>query len=334
MKKILIFKTGAIGDTLMTTPLVRQLRQAFPKSRIDYLIGKSASQALKNNKNIDNIIKFDEAIFFKKKPLKLINLIAGIKEENYDTIFVLDRHWIFNLTAKLFNIPKRIGFDRNGKEGIGLTHKIHYQRRRHDIYYYLNQLNALNIEPNYYDTKLELILTKEDKSFANKFFRKHKLTKNTIGICPGGGDNPGQKLNAKIWNVKNYVKLVKKIKQPILLIGGPTDKDKEETILKAKTLTSTIGTTTIHQSTALMAKCNKIICNDSGTLHMASTVNNNIIALFGPTDPKRLGPLNKNSKVIWKQKEPSYDNRGKYSGNRNEINKIVVSEVLRELEQW
>jgi len=329
--KILLFKTGAIGDTLMTTPLVRQLRQSYPKARIDYLIGKSASQALLNNTNINNIIKFDEAIFFKKKPLKLINLIAGIREDNYDAIFVLDRHWIFNITARLFNIPTRIGFDRNGKEGCGLTHKIHYGRRRHDIYYYLNQLNALNIEPNYYDTKLDLILTKEDKNFANKFFRTHKLTKNTIGICPGGGDNPGQTLNAKIWDVKNYAELVKKIKQPILLLGGPTDKHKEEIILKGKTLNSVIGTTTLHQSTALMAKCDNIICNDSGPMHMASTVNNNIIALFGPTDPKRLGPLNKNSKVLCKQKEPSYNNRGKYFGNGKELNRIRVDDVLREL---
>jgi len=329
--KILLFKIGAIGDTLMTTPLIRQLRQAYPKARIDYLIGKSASQTLLNNPNINNIIKFDEAMFFKKKTLKLINLISGIREENYDTIFVLDRHWIFNLTARLFNIPTRIGFDRNGKEGIGLTHKIHYGRRRHDIYYYLNQLNALNIEPHYYDTQLDLILTKKDKAFATKFFRTHKLTKNTIGICPGGGDNPGQTLNAKIWNIKNYAKLVKKIKQPILLFGGPTDKDKEETILKSKTLNSVIGTTTIHQSAALMAKCDKIICNDSGPMHISSTVNNKIIALFGPTDPKRLGPLNKNSKVIWKQKAPSYNNRGKHSGKSNELNKIKVVDVLREL---
>jgi lipopolysaccharide heptosyltransferase II len=329
--KILLFKTGAIGDTLMTTPLVRQLRQSYPKARIDYLIGKSASQALLNNPNINNIIKFDEAIFFKKKPLKLINLIAGIREDNYDAIFVLDRHWIFNLTARLFNIPMRIGFDRNGKEGCGLTHKIHYERRRHDIYYYLNQLNALNIEPNYYDTKLDLILTKEDKNFANKFFRTHKLTKNTIGICPGGGDNPGQTLNAKIWDIKNYAELVKKIKQPILLLGGPNDKDKEETILTGKTLNSVIGTTTIHQSAALMAKCDKIICNDSGPMHMASTVNDKVIALFGPTDPKRLGPLNKGSKVIWKQNAPSYNNRGKYFGNGKELNRIRVDDVLREL---
>ena len=329
--KILLFKIGAIGDTLMTTPLIRQLRQAFPKARIDYLIGKSASQALLNNKNINNVIKFDEAIFFKKKPFKLINLISGIREEKYDIIFVLDRHWIFNLTARLFNIPTRIGFDRNGKEGIGLTHKIHYQRRRHDIYYYLNQLNALNVEPNYYDTKLDLILTKKDKNFANKFFRIHKLTKDTVGICPGGGDNPGQKLNAKIWNVNNYVKLVKKIRKPILLLGGTMDGDKEEAILTSKTVNSTIGTTTIHQSTALMAKCGKIICNDSGPMHMASAANDNVIALFGPTDPKRLGPLNKGSKIIWKQKEPSYTNRGKYFGKENELNKIMIVDVLREL---
>jgi ADP-heptose:LPS heptosyltransferase len=67
---------------------------------------------------------------------------------------------------------------------------------------------------------------------------------------------------------------------------------------------------------------------------MAATVNDKILALFGPTDPKRLGPLNKNSKVIWKQKTPSYNNRGKYFGNGNETNKIVVEEVIRELKKW
>ena len=80
-----------------------------------------------------------------------------------------------------------------------------------------------------------------------------------------------------------------------------------------------------------MAKCSKVICNDSGPMHMASAVNDNIIALFGPTDPKRLGPLNNDSKIIWKQKKPSYNNRGKYFGKGTEINKIKINDVLRAL---
>jgi len=67
VQKILLFKIGAIGDVLMTTPLVRQLRKNFPEAKIDYLIGKSSSKILEGNKNIDEIIPFKETIFTEKK---------------------------------------------------------------------------------------------------------------------------------------------------------------------------------------------------------------------------------------------------------------------------
>ncbi|ENN95565.1 glycosyl transferase family protein, partial [Methanocaldococcus villosus KIN24-T80] len=53
--KILLFKIGAIGDALMTTPLIRQLRKNFPNAQIDYLIGKHAHAVLEGNIYLNNL---------------------------------------------------------------------------------------------------------------------------------------------------------------------------------------------------------------------------------------------------------------------------------------
>lgn len=302
LKKFLLFKIGAIGDVLMTAPLIRQLRKNFPNSKIDYLVGKTASEIIKYNKNVDKILIFDEDTFFKKKIIKFVKLIKLIRNNQYDAVFVLDKHYMFNIAAFLFGIKKRIGFDRLGKEGILLTNKVYYGKIRHEIYYYLDLLQSINVKVNYKDHKMDLFLGKSDEDFAKTFFIKNKLIgKKTIAICPGGGNNPGQVLEEKIMPVERYIQLIKKINYPVILIGGKTDKIKEEKIIKECPNTiSVIGKTTINQSAALMKRCYKIICNDSGPMHIASTVNKNIISIFGPVNPKRKGPLWKESKKIWK----------------------------------
>lgn len=301
-RKILLFKIGAIGDTLMTTPLVKQLRKNYPKAQIDYLIGKYSAPILKNNKNIDNIIKFDENIFIKKQFKNWLALIKSIKNRKYNLIFVLDKHWSFNLTAKLSGIKRRVGFNRYNKEGYFLTDKVYYGKIKHDIFCYLDLAKKVGLNVNYHDFKMDVFLNKEDLNFANRFWKENKLfNKKVIGICPGGGNNPGQILQEKILPIKHYIKLIEHLKKPVLLLGGPDDKIKEEQIMQqCPYVISTIGKYSLQQSIALMQKCSKVVCNDSGPMHMAAAVNKNIISIFGPVHPKRKAPLWKESKYIWK----------------------------------
>ena len=59
-----MFKIGAIGDILMTTPFLRELRGFNENSQIDFLVGKNCSFILNNNSNVSNVISFDQDIFF------------------------------------------------------------------------------------------------------------------------------------------------------------------------------------------------------------------------------------------------------------------------------
>jgi len=340
MKKILIFKIGMIGDVLMTTPFVRQLRKNFPNARIDYLVGSAASQVLVGNKNLNEVITFDENIFFRRKIAKLIGLITKIRKIKYDIIFVMDKHRAFNLTAFLSGIKTRVGFDRMGKEGIFLTHKIWYESIRHEIFYYLDLIEILHIKADYYDWKMDLSLTKEDNAFAEKLWKDKKLAKRkVIGIAPGGGKNPGERTETRNWELANFIELIIQLVKRnffIILLGGPSDYQKEKEILlnvRSKNIMSLVGKTSIKESAAVIKKCRYFICNDSGPMHIAAAVNKHIISVFGPTNPERKAPLWKESTAIWKDQDiykDSYELYGKINKKRF-MEKIKPEDVLAKI---
>ena len=342
--RILLFKSGAIGDTLMTTPLVRQLRKNFKDTTIDYLIGKHSYGVLDENKHLDNIIKFDEKIFFEKDFKEWVELIFNIGKRNYDIVFVLDKHWTCNLTAFLFGIKTRIGFDRYG-EGKFLTYKVPYFGRKHEIFYYLDLLKGLGVEPDYDDWQMEIFLKEKDLEFAERFWEKNNLNdKIVIGVCPGGASNTGiENDDLRRWETKKYIGLIKKLKEnefEVLLIGGKTDEELEKNTLKEVTCISAIGKTSLKESVALLKKCEVVVCNDSGPMHLAAAVNKKVVGIFGPTHPCEKAPLHEESKYIWKQQmgcNPCYDLWGRFPKpcpyGKKCMDKISVNEVIESIMQ-
>lgn len=333
-KKIMLFKIGAIGDVLMTTPFVRQLRKGFPKAKIIYYAGKHAQNVLKGNKNIDRIEAFDEKIFIRKNVFKAISLMSRIKKEGFDAVFILDKHWIFGLFVKLCGITIRIGFKRDLRDY--LTSKIAYRQVQHEIHYYLSLLETIGIKSNYADTNIDLMLSKKDVSFAEDFFKMNKIKK-AIGIAAGGGKNPGEEYPIRRFPIEKMIELVKRlaVNRKIILLGGPEDDELNKGIIsfvKNKNIVNGANSD-IKKSAALMKKCAVIICSDSGPMHIASAVNDKIISLFGPTNPKRKAPLHKESIAIWKDHEiyeEDYELYGKLpksSKNDKWMRKITIAEI-------
>ncbi|MBS3115383.1 glycosyltransferase family 9 protein [Candidatus Woesearchaeota archaeon] len=333
-KKILVFKIGAIGDILMTTPLVRQIRKSFPKADIVYYVGKYAADIFQGNKYLNRVESFDQNIFYKKNILRAISLRNKIKKEKFDIAFVLDKHWSFGLFAKLCGIPIRVGFKRDLRDY--LTHKIVYRQVKHEIHYYLSLLEAIELKPNYSDTNLDLTLSKKDLAFAENFFKSNKIKK-AIGIAAGGGKNPGEKEPIRRFPIEKMIELIKNLStdNKIILLGGSSDDELNKGIISFIKSENIINGTNpdIKKSAALMKKCSAMVCGDSGPMHIASAVNDKIISLFGPTNPKRKAPLHKKSVAIWHDQdiyEEDYELYGKIpdSSKRDKwMRKITVNEV-------
>jgi lipopolysaccharide heptosyltransferase II len=314
--KILLWKIGALGDVIMTTPLIRALRKAYPKAQIDYLIGASCKIAIEHNPHLTSIKTFDGNILYKKQFWKIPSLICQMR--GYDMIFVLDKHWTFNRIAQLSGIPQRVGFDRNG-EGKGLTHTVPFDGSLHEIDAYLALAKAISVKPTGKET--ELTIRKEDEATAVKLL--HGI-KNFVCLCPGGGRNQGRTSPEKLWPIEKYYALAKQLPQVVVL----TIPSEESSVsLLKETGARIISTTSIGTTAAIMKKARCVVCNDSGPLHIASTATKKIVALFGPTDPKRFAPYS--ATVICKADHALNQLDGTFApGSEKLMEKITVTEVL------
>ena len=332
-KKILIIRSGAIGDVIMTTPLLKSLRKHYPSAEIIYMVGDWSKKIIAGNKNIDRMISFPDNIIYQKEIKGTLNLIRQLRKEKIDLAFILDKSYHWSILAYLSNIKRRIGFNRiglNGDEGFANNFNILYNGSKNELDYYLDLAKLISINIAIEDEKTEIFLSEKDELFAQEFAEKNKLSSQTIGLVPGGAKNPGQELDLKRWPIEHFISLIKLLlkNQPnsnLILFGGPGDVEvsvkiyfalKEQKI-NTDNIIDIIGKTSLQETAAIMRKCNLIVTPDSGPLHLAAAGKAKVIALFGPTPAHRFAPK---QAIIFQNKPsskpinscPCYDVYGSY----------------------
>lgn len=313
--KIMFIKVGAMGDILMTTPLVKSIKKLNKNIQIDYYCGKHYEAILQGNPYIDNIITFDQDIFAKKKILDVTRLRRDIKKQKYDCAFVLDKHWVFSLFVKLCDIPNRIGFNRKKgslNEGNYNTNSIDYEFDPviHEIDYYIHLGCFVGAYSS--DKNMVVALSSDEIKGAKTFMESLNLDKDkTIAVMPGGANNPGVGDDPnRRWKPDNFITLIDMIVKDgynVVMIGGKTDESLYDYIMSklknTKHVINLAGKLKLSSSIAMLKNCRAVVCQENGLLHLASSVNDSIVCLCGPTHPESKGPLHKNSICIWEDKD-------------------------------
>jgi len=332
--KILIIRLGALGDVIMTTPLIQAIKQHSDLFQIDYLVGKSYAKALETNPHIKQLISVDESIFHNKDPLAILSLAHKLHKKKYDLVITLDKHYLFSVFSWLINAPNRYGFSRSIRNQR-LTSFVYFKGDQHERWYY-NEIGKLmgvlttGIKPNVYPSKKDMLFA---DSIANK---GHRL----VGLAPGGCVNKGQRLLQKRWPFKHYKTLITLLNnggfKPVLF-GDHNDLHYNKQFVGCINLTSKL---TIQKSSALMDVCPVLVMHDSGPLHIASTTKSHIVALFGPTPAYRFGP-GENSTILSCQVDqslkcsPCYDQQGNFTncGHLDCMNMLTPYEVMRTIKE-
>ncbi|MBM3253367.1 MAG: lipopolysaccharide heptosyltransferase II [Candidatus Omnitrophica bacterium] len=323
-QSILVVNPYGIGDALFTTPIIHTLKENFPQGKIDVLIGSRTREIFEHNPDLCEIIVFDKGRFDKSNFVKKIDLLTTVfkklKNRRYDLIIDLSNAPEYGFFGKfLLKIPLRVGFDYK-RRGRFLTRRIPLEgfEGKHIVEFYLDLLRELKIPIR--DNHLHLYVSKENEKWAKDFLIKNNIkdTDLVIGIVPGGGASWGKNSYLKHWPIEYFERLseflIEKLKAKILLFGSDTEANLCKRIndfLKGEVV-DTSGKLNIAQLTALFKRCNLIICNDGGPLHIAKTQEVNTISIFGPVNSKVYGPYPKTNKDIVLETEiacrPCYKN--------------------------
>ena len=283
-KKILIIQTAFLGDVILTTPLVKVVRENFPQSFISILLIPQTSEAFKNNPHINQLIFYD-----KKEKQKgigdFLKLVSFIQKEKFDLAIIPHRSLRSALLAYLSKIPQRIGF-HTASGSFLYTNEVTYKTNLHEIDRNLSLLFPLGYSIR--NIKPQLFPIEEDFAWADKFLNQSGADKNKklVGIFPSSV------WTTKRWTMEGFAsvadKLIQEAKVEVLFLGSSKD---EKLLLKISSMMRLkpiipIGKTSLLKSAALVSKCSAVLSNDSAPVHIAIAMEKPVVAVFGSTLPE------------------------------------------------
>lgn len=285
IKKILVINLAFIGDVLLTTPVIRALREQYPDAIIDMLVVPVAEPIARLNPYVNHVFVYDKRGRHKKLS-QLWQLIRMLRREKYDLTVSTNFALRGAMVAWASGARWRAGYDAQ-HAGWFLTHAAASYRPvvRHETENQLDVLKPLGITSQ--DTSLVLQINPLDRQAL------HDIVKRTPGkslavLCPAGS------YPQKSWTPEGYAALLRAIapQADCCLIGGRKEQQYLELINGRSGNTAQVfgGTLTLGQSAALIATADLLITVDTGPLHIAQAVGTPVLALFGPTDPKGWGP--------------------------------------------
>ena len=265
--KILIIRFSSIGDIVLTTPVIRCIKQQVKNVEVHYLTKKTFKSVLDHNPYIDKLHLLEDS---------LSSTIEQLKVENFDHI--IDLH--HNLRTRIIKFQLKVPSSSFDKLNIEKWMMVNL---------HLNKLPAIHIVDRYLQTAEFLKIQNDGKGLdyflAQNYDLKELLPashQSYVAIAIGAQHATKRLPQSKL------VELCRLIRQPIVLLGGPDDVFHAEEIcrLSGNHVFSGCGKFSLDHSAFLVKECQKLITHDTGLMHIAAAFNKPIISIWGNTIPE------------------------------------------------
>jgi len=280
-KKILIIRMSSIGDVLLTTPVIRLLRNQFPNSQIDFVIKNQFADLLKYHPGINHLFRYDK----NKGGNSLKTIKQEIRNQRYDLIVDLHKNFRSYYLTSGSGSREIIRYKKGVIQRFFLVKfKLNLYRAIVPIYQrYLNCLNRFKIA--YDGSGLEIFFDPGTETGVSEKYSE--FLNNSAGVTIGIA--PGAKHATKQWTAEGFSSVINFMIQNrnarIILFGSGDAGEivKSFSVQKPQLVLNTIGELSLLETAALMNHCNLVLTNDSGLLHLASALNKKVVAIFGST---------------------------------------------------
>jgi heptosyltransferase-3 len=311
--RILVIKFRNIGDVLLTTPLIKNLKLNYPNAKIDCLVNKGTEDMLTLNPNIDKVFTYDRN-YFKSLP-KFKRFIEEFKFlnnfKNYDMVINTTEGDRGTFVSKFSKAKIKIGF--TPKKNLLLknvfTHKLkNPPLLRHIIENNLDALRILN--KKIYEKKVEIFWSKEDDKFVDNL----KLPKKFVHF------HPVSRWFFKCIDDKISAKIIDFIEEnldlKVVLTAAPVKKeiervDKILSLVKTNPINLS-GKLTLKQTAALNKRAKFFIGVDTAIMHISAANDVPVLAFFGPSGAFNWGPWDNNLFESGYTKKNGFQQMGKH----------------------
>jgi len=269
--KILIIRLSSIGDVVLTSPIIRSLHTLYPDAQLHFLTKGGVAPLLDGHPLLAQVHRFTG---------DMNATVAELKEEKFDYIVDLHR----NIRSAILKIRLRVSAASYTKDRWPVwfytRYKIGQLPDRHTVERYahaLRKLKPLGSEL----APLELHLPPEAHALAAQI-RGRYFQEDPIGVVLGG------KYATKRWPNAYFVELLNQLKRPVLLLGGPEDKEAAEEIKSQLTIHhfDAVGQYDLVLSAALVKECAYLITHDTGLMHIGAAFQKTLFVLWGNTVPE------------------------------------------------
>ncbi|HWB64370.1 MAG TPA: glycosyltransferase family 9 protein [Chitinophagales bacterium] len=267
--KFLILRFSSIGDIVLTTPVVRCLRKAFPEAEIHYATKKAFAPIIAANPNVSKVHVLEGSIS---------DLVKELKQEQFD--YAIDLH--HNQRTQLIKWQlgvKSFSFNKlNVEKWLMVNFKVNKLPPVHIVDRYLATCAALGVE--------------NDGEGLDYFTGKNDIV--DIRSLPEGFAGGyvawviGAKQNTKKFPAEKIIETLKGIDYPVMLLGGKEDEKEAAQIydaLKGKTIYNACGKYKLNQSASLVQQARLVVSNDTGLMHIAAAFKKPVISIWGNTIP-------------------------------------------------
>ena len=308
-RSILLIRPSALGDVCRTVPLIASLRRAFPAARLDWLVHEAFVPAVARHPAVSNIIPFPRSAlsgwgspFPPPSALRrLISLARTLAEPRYDTVIDAQGLLRSGVCARLTRAPRRLGpADARELAWLFYTDRVPPpagpNASPHTVDRMLALLAPLGIAPlrdlTLYPDPAELAAIDQHPRLAHRRFAVFAPTSRWPG---------------KQWPADRFAALARRaldanLFDAIAIVGSAAERPQITPLLALAAadprVVDLVGRTTVTGLLAVIARSAFVLANDSAALHMAVGLHKPLLALFGPTDPRKVGPYARDADVL------------------------------------
>lgn len=266
--KFLVIRFSSIGDIVLTTPVVRCLKQQVPGAEVHYLTKQQFRSIIEPNPYVDKVMLLEHSFDL---------MIHELKQENYDYIIDL-HHNLRTMRIKRALKVKSFSFNKlNIQKWFRTALRINILPKVHIVDRYLATLKKFGVRND--GQGLDHFVPAKDEVKPSDLPTSHQF--GYIGLVIGAAHN------TKKLPMHKLKELCSKINHPVVLLGGPEDREAGDEIAAVDPIKvyNACGKFKLNESADLVRKARVIISHDTGLMHIAAAFKKTIISVWGNTVP-------------------------------------------------